>query len=277
MSDYTVKLERYQYKNLIVLKRRLASVVLAEEIHRRPFDYPKHEHEQSYFMLTEHCVYRERLGSRTIHHPPNTVLWRPPAISHSDGMARSNGRSFSVYLKDELLDRYSDDVSIPNEFSEQNTYLVFLANRLRNEFRNWTNGSDLIVEGLVLEMLGYAARKRIPADRLPPEWIVRIVEKLEDEFQEGHTNLELANEVGIHPVHLARTFRRYYGRSVGTYLKEVRVQRAMSQILQKELTLAEIANSSGFSDQSQFTKTFKEIVGITPGAFRNQVCARKLE
>lgn len=275
MSDETFKLERYQYKNLIVLKRRSASADLVEESYERPFDYPKHEHEQSYFMLTNHCVYREKLGSRTFHHPPNTVLWRPPTISHSDGMTGTNGRSFSVYIKDEFLDNCSDVVSIPNEFSEQNTYLVFLANRLRNEFRNWTNGSDLIAEGLVLEMLGYAARKRILADRFPPEWVVRIVEKLEDEYLDRHTNLELANEVGIHPVHLARTFRRHYGRSVGTYLKEIRVHRAMSLILQKELTLAEIAYSTGFSDQSQFTKAFKQIVGITPGAFRYEVCGRR--
>lgn len=275
MNDETVKLERYQYKDHIVLKRRSASAALAEEIHERPFDYPKHEHEQSYFMLTDNRVYREKIGNRTFHYPPHTVLWRPAGISHSDGMARSNGRSFSVYIKDELLERYSDDVSIPNEFSEQNTYLVFLANRLRNEFRNWANGSDLIAEGLVLEMLGYAARNRIPADRLPPGWVVRIAEKLGDEYLERHTNLELAIDVGVHPVHLARTFRRYYGKSVGRYLKEMRVHRAMLLIQEKELTLADIANSSGFSDQSQFTKAFKEIVGITPGAFRREVCARE--
>ena len=142
MSDEAVKLERYQYKDHIVLKRRSALAIIAEEFYKRPFDYPKHEHEQSYFMLTNHCVYREKLGSRTYHHPPHSVLWRPAGISHSDGMARSNGRSFSVFIKNELLERYSDDVSIPNEFSEQNTYLVFFANRLRNEFRNWADGSD---------------------------------------------------------------------------------------------------------------------------------------
>lgn len=275
MSDDTGTLETFQYKDHIVLKRRSASAVLAEEIHEHPFAYQQHEHEHSYFMLTGHCVYREKLGSRTFYHLPNTVLWRPPEISHSDAMSRSNNRSFSVYVKDELLDRHSDDVSIPNEFSEQNTYLVFLVNRLRNEFRDWANGSNLIAEGLVLEMLGYAARNNVPKDRLPPDWLVRIVQKLEDEYWERHTNLELANEVGVHPVHLARTFRRYYGRSVGRYLREIRVHRAMSIIQEKELTLAEIANAAGFSDQSQLTRAFKEVIGVTPGAFRREVCARK--
>ena len=129
----------------------------------------------------------------------------------------------------------------------------------------------MIAEGLVLEMLGYAARKRTPDENSPPKWIVGIVEKLEDEFLESHTNVELADEVGIHPVHLARTFRKFYGRSVGTYLREKRVHRATQLIMQEDLSLAEIAHLSGFSDQSQFTRAFKEITGITPGAFRHEV------
>ena len=98
--------------------------------------------------------------------------------------------------------------------------------------------------------------------------MARIVEKLECEFQENHTNVGLAGEVGIHPVHLARVFRQYYGKSVGTFLREKRVHHAMQLIAQDDLSLAEIACASGFSDQSQLTRAFKEIVGITPGAFR---------
>ena len=156
MSDATSTLEKYQFDNVVVLKRRTASADFAEEIYERAFDHPKHEHEQAYFMLTDHCVYKEQLGSRTFYHPPNSIVWRPPEISHSDGMARTNGRSFSVYIKDELLRKFSDYAKIPVEFSEHNSYLVFLANRLRNEFRNWAEGSELIAEGLVLEMLDSA-------------------------------------------------------------------------------------------------------------------------
>jgi AraC family transcriptional regulator len=268
MSDATYAPERYQFDKLVVLKHRTASAEIAEEIYQRAFNYPTHGHEQAYFLLTGQRVYKERIGRRTFYHPPNAILWRPPEISHSDAIERTNGRSFSVFLKDRLLGKFSDYSSIPAEFSESNTMLVFLANRLRNEFRNWGEGSELIAEGLVLEMLGYAARKKVPVEKSPPGWIVRIVEKLEDEFLESHTNQELADEVGVHPVHLARTFRRYYGKSVGTYLKEKRVHRAALLIMQDDLCLAEIAYSSGFSDQSQFTRAFKEIMGITPGAFR---------
>ena len=271
MGETKSRLEKYQFDNVVVWKRRTASAVFAEEVYEHAFDYPKHEHELAYFMLTDHCVYRERLGNKTSDYSPNSILWRPAGISHSDGMAQTNGRSFSVYVKDGLLKEFSDYAEIPVEFSEKNSYLVFLANQLRNEFRNWAQGSELIAEGLVLEMLGYAARKRVPSGKSPPNWMARIVEKLECEFLENHTNLGLAGEVGIHPVHLARTFRKYYGKSIGAFLREKRVHHAMQLIAQNDLSLAEIACASGFSDQSQLTRAFKEIVGITPGAFRREV------
>ncbi len=264
-------LEKYQYDNLVVLKRRTAFAQITEEIYQDAFSFREHEHQQACFTLVDHCDYQEKLGNKSFNHTPNTILWRPPEFSHADGMAESNGRSFSVYIKDDLLSRFSDYAKVPDEFSEKNSNLVFLANRLRHEFRNWAEGSDLIAEGLVLEMLGYAAKKAIPASKSPPKWIARVVEKLEDEFLENHSSPALAAEVGIHPVHLARTFRKYHGRSVGTYLKEKRVHYSMQLIMQDNLTLAEIAYSSGFSDQSQFTRAFKEITGITPGAFRNEV------
>ena len=275
MGDVTPTLEKYQFDNLIVLKRRTAAAVFAEERYSDAFDYPTHLHKQAYFMLPDQCTYRETLGSKTFYHSPGTVLWRPANISHSDSMAETNGRSFSVYIRDGLLEKYSDYARAPIEFAESNTYLVFLTTQLRNEFRNWAQGSEMIAEGLVLEMLGYAAKKQIPAEKRPPKWVEKIVERLEDEFQQDHNNLELANEVDIHPIHLARTFRKYYGKSIGTFLKEKRVHHAMQMIIAEDRSLAEIACSSGFSDQSQLTRAFKDIVGITPGAFRKEMTSRQ--
>ena len=275
MSDAEQAIEEYRYDNIVILKRRTRSAELVEAAYSCAVDHPKHHHAQACFMLTDDGCYYEKLGSKTFHHSPNTILWRPTDISHEDGMADKNGRWFSVFIKDESFSEFSDYSKIPAEFAEKNSYLVFLASRLRNEFRNWAAGSELITEGLVLEMLGYAARKSIPADKTAPKWIARVVENLDDELLARHTNSKLASQVGVHPVHLARTFRKYYGKSVGTYLKEKRVDRAIQLIRQDKQTLSEIAYSSGFSDQSQLTRAFKEIVGITPGAFRDEVTKTK--
>ncbi len=271
MNDAKSTLETHQYDHHVVLKRRTNSAIFAEERYESPFEYAMHDHVLPCFTLTDKCVYREQLGSKTFHHAVNTIIWRPGEISHADGMASANGRMFSVYLKDELMRQFADCTKTPAEFSENNSYLVFLARQLRNEFRNWSQGSELIAEGLVLEMLGHAAKADTRVRKVAPLWLDRIVEKLECEFLQDHTNAVLAHEAGVHPVHLSRAFRKHYGKSIGKFIKEKRVHHAMLLIEHGRITLAEIASESGFSDQSHLSRGFKEVVGITPGAFRHDV------
>ncbi len=272
MSNAKSTLETHQYDHHVVLKRRTNSAIFAEERYESPFEYAMHDHVLPCFTLTDTCVYREQLGSKTFHHSANTLIWRPGEFSHADSMTHAHGRMFSVYLKDELMKQFVDYAKTPAEFSENNSYLVFLARQLRNEFRNWSPGSELIAEGLVLEMLGHAAKADTRNRKVAPLWLDRIVEKLECEFLHDHTNAGLAHEAGVHPVHLSRTFRKHYGKSIGRFIKEKRVHHAMSLIERNRMTLAEIACASGFADQSHLSRGFKEVAGITPGAFRREVC-----
>jgi AraC-like DNA-binding protein len=54
--------------------------------------------------------------------------------------------------------------------------------------------------------------------------------------------------------------------SVGEFVNQLRVCRAMEQLQRSEMPLAEVALHAGFADQSQFTKTFRRYHGTTPGS-----------
>jgi AraC family transcriptional regulator len=73
----------------------------------------------------------------------------------------------------------------------------------------------------------------------------------------------------LSPYHFARQFKAATGLPPHQYVIARRVDRAQ-QFLQDggDLSLAEIAVCAGFSDQSQFCRHFKRIVGVTPGQFR---------
>lgn len=247
--------ERYEYDNVVILKHRTPSAALAWAFYDEAIEYPTHNHGEACFMLNGSSVYRETLGSKTYYHPAHALIWRQPNIVHNDGFADPNSQSFSIFLNDDLIQQIAEVGSIPSEFTESNTDLVYLAGRLRKEFQNWGVGSELITEGLILEMLGHAQKLNVPQHRQPPYWLTKTIDKLETEFMFRHTNQNLAAEAGVHPVHFARTFRRYHGKTVGSYLKERRIQRAMV-LLENKLSLSEIAYQCGFSDQSQFNKAF---------------------
>jgi AraC family transcriptional regulator len=79
---------------------------------------------------------------------------------------------------------------------------------------------------------------------------------------------ELASRAGVHPLHFARTFRRFQRCSPGEYLRRRRAERAAELILQTRLPLADVAQRSGFSDQSHLTRAMRRYFGATPARLR---------
>jgi len=147
--------------------------------------------------------------------------------------------------------------------------LMWLGTRLYNEFRSMGPASQRVIEGLMLEIAVEISRRRmIASERKPPAWLQRVRELLDEEFAKPLTLPEIGRTINIHPVHVARTFRQHYGCSVGEYVRKVRVEFACREAAHSYMSLSDIAYAAGFSDQSQFTRAFKRIMGITPGAFR---------
>jgi AraC family transcriptional regulator len=131
--------------------------------------------------------------------------------------------------------------------------LAILAQRIYREFRLRTNGFELVIEGLILEMLGETARQnniRNPA--APPRWLKEAQELIHGHFTEKLSLYGIADVIQIHPSHLARTFRKHYQSSIGEYVRRLRIEYAAQEMLKSDLSLAEIALAAGFSDQSHF-------------------------
>ena len=104
---------------------------------------------------------------------------------------------------------------------------------------------------------------------LPRGRLRAVVEYIEEHLDGGPTLAQLAAVVGLNPYHFARQFKAATGLPPHQYVILRRVERA-KQLLQAgtDLSLAEVALRAGFSDQSQFSRHFKRLVGVTPGQFR---------
>ena len=78
---------------------------------------------------------------------------------------------------------------------------------------------------------------------------------------------DLAREAGVSRFHFARQFRLSTGDSPMGYVRRVRIERSKRILQSRETTIAEVAATLGFSDQSHFTRTFGRLVGVSPGSF----------
>src|SRR5687767_6240414 len=253
-----------QFYGSVPDKRSVGSSILSEIVHPHAVDVPEHSHELAYFTLVLGGAYTERFGPHVKDHDPMSVLWHRAGISHKDRIGASGARCFTVEIKRERMETLAQYSPVPMDFAETGTSVVWLAARLFREFKNWSPcSSDLIAEGLTLEMLGHAARSGIAVERQPPKWLTAISDRLNDQFLENVSTCELAHDAGVHPVHLASVFRRFHGQTVGEYVQQLRVAHA-SRLLIGERPLAEIAYDSGFADQSHFNRLFKRHTGMTP-------------
>jgi AraC family transcriptional regulator len=149
--------------------------------------------------------------------------------------------------------------------------MTWLALRMYREYREYDECSPLAIEGLGLEMLVSVARRRGVDERRAPNWLGRAVDLLRSEFFRNLTVNEIAAEVGVHPLHLSRVFRQFHRQSIGDYLRQVRIQFACQRLMEAEAQLADVAAATGFSDQSHFTRVFKQVTGLTPGVFQKRV------
>jgi len=142
-----------------------------------------------------------------------------------------------------------------------------IAWRIAGELRAADDSWPLAAEGLVLQLLSTAGR----AETRPPRrghWLHEACELLHERTPRAATLSGLAAEVGVHPVHLARCFRREYGVTVGAYARGLRLEWAAARLTDADASLAEIAAEAGFADQSHFTRAFRAYAGVPPGRYR---------
>lgn len=77
----------------------------------------------------------------------------------------------------------------------------------------------------------------------------------------------LAQSLGYHRTHLSKIFKKHTGMSPMHFLLEIRMERA-KLLLQKPLTVEEVASSVGFADPLYFSRQFKKWHGCSPTEFR---------
>lgn len=81
----------------------------------------------------------------------------------------------------------------------------------------------------------------------------------------------VADALFVSRTHLCTAFKQATGSSVGTYLHDIRMQRARELLRSTVLPVAEVSRAVGYARQSSFAEAFNEDAGITPTEWRRKV------
>jgi AraC family transcriptional regulator len=143
-----------------------------------------------------------------------------------------------------------------------------LAVRAARAFRAAEGASAVSVEELLVALLAELTRTRHPVERRRPSWLDRATDMVHARYLEPIGLADLAAEVDVHPSHLARSFSRIHGCSVGELVRRLRLEHARALLAETDRRLSDVALSTGFADQSHFSRSFKRRFGVTPGTYR---------
>jgi len=159
----------------------------------------------------------------------------------------------------------------PNEILQSPVAELILQAMVR-DLHDGSPAGPLVGEGLIVALLahiwGVDRSDGNSTQGFAPAVRKRVLSYVEEHLAQPLSLAELANVAGMSVRHFCRAFRASLGCSPHQYLLRQRVERAKALISARGMPLAEVAQCVGFSDQSQFTRTFRRHAGITPAAHR---------
>jgi len=232
----------------------------------------RHTHEDAHFilLLDGHYLSSAR-GAGHLNAEP-ALIYNPPGTTHQDTFPESRGRFVGVSVSG---GRFAEAAQIAVAEGEAirvwDPGALEAAHRIARSIAH--DAGPLGLEALCLELVG-AFGRRAAVDRRPPRWLVTAREVLHDRARDELTMTEIAGEVGVHPVYLARVFRRFFGCTPAEYVRRCRVERAAMLVRDTAQPLVEIAVACGFVDQSHFTRAFARTFATSPGAYRRRYRSR---
>jgi AraC family transcriptional regulator len=87
---------------------------------------------------------------------------------------------------------------------------------------------------------------------------------------------DAAREAGLSPFHFLRVFAAVTGATPHQYLLRLRLRRAAALLAGERTPVTEVALDAGFSDLSNFVRTFRRAAGLSPREFRRSARAKRL-
>ena len=194
-----------------------------------------------------------------------SIVFKPGDLVHQNSFGVKGSRILSVIFKEDFFHQ-KQDVKIHDWRWFHGMSAAYPAFEFARNLDHITNEEDLYEE--LVDLFAKLPPNLNMSSKDVPSWLAQVKEKMSDEYKKPLRTKDLAAGIGVHPVYLARAFRRYYGYSVKSFLQKTRLEHALQELSQGVKPLSQIALDAGFSDQSHLSRVFRSKLKMSPGNFR---------
>ncbi len=117
--------------------------------------------------------------------------------------------------------------------------------------------------------------KQKSAQKKTPEWVKELRQIIQDQVDTNVSLTDISKRLDINPSYLSREFSKHFNNlSFGEYIRKLRIKKAIELMQANKYSLTEIAYLTGFSDQSHFTRIFKQHTGQSPSAYKKELAKK---
>jgi AraC-like DNA-binding protein len=106
------------------------------------------------------------------------------------------------------------------------------------------------------------------------KYIKNAIQYIETHYKERMFVKDVASLAYCSKSHFAKAFKDSTGMSFSDYLQKIRIEHACEMLCNTDMTIADIAEQTGFNDIKFFYVVFKKITQVTPMEYRNHKTRR---
>lgn len=265
MSSEPDRAARYRSRMLSV-----PGFSLHRGVHPQGTELPRHSHDDPTVCYVLRGRFTEYVGGQAVDCLSDSLKVTPAGEAHWNRFAASETHGLRI---DVDRGRFADSRPIYRLLDERihtsGVQAGGIVNRLLSELDTQDDSATVAVEGLLLELLATLAREAEPVGSVTMSpWLREADEMIRELYASSIALSAVARAVGVAPATLARGYRSAFRITVGERIRQLRLERAVRELVESEEPLSSIALRAGFYDQSHFTNLFRRRFGVTPAHYR---------
>jgi|KBSMisStandDraft_5_1062788.scaffolds.fasta_scaffold175369_2 AraC family transcriptional regulator len=197
---------------------------------------------------------------------PGNIMFYHAGEAHQNIQKIFPSKNVNLEIEDRLLKKYELTEELIDNTTTHHPDGKFLMLKIYKELLENDSFSPTSISMLFLDLI--SRFEKIDYKKKVPSWLNKINELLNDSWDEKLSLIDLANTAGVNPITISKHFHKYFSCTLGEYLRKLKIEKSLSIIPAQEISLTEIAYICNFSDQSHFTRTFKQLTGFLPKQYK---------
>ncbi|MDQ0089557.1 AraC-like DNA-binding protein [Paenibacillus anaericanus] len=202
-----------------------------------------------------------------------------PNVEHTEVSISSDPLEYVVLGVEGMSFDFGDRSGSRNHeiinYRNQRDELLFYFNALLRETENKDENYEAICQNLLEVVVISLMRSSghpfsVVATQRANKICSRIKRYIDSNYAEEISLDSLAEKAHLSKYYLVHTFAKYYDMSPINYLNEVRLRASKELLETTDLSISQVAESTGFSSQSYFSQSFRRSCGLTPSDYRVQ-------